>query len=149
MSKLSDFFGSMEPCTSIVNSTSAGTAVNLGYDPPGIVKSTLSGALDAGVYSAALVDVAGSGYLTYCALNGVDATSRTLTLKVVLDGVIVYEATSAALTNAQTYMLAAGCATPTGFVLDYIPFLSSLKLYVKSSLGETDKLKLWYQYFLT
>ncbi len=149
MSNWKDFFGSEFPITSIINRMSdGGIAGSIVIDNMG--KIVLSGALTAAAYKE-LVAVSGKGYLQFCAARACDVTSRTVGLKIVIDGVTVFDAASAAVTADNTGIVGVGIASDAtaGY---YSPtpvyFDASLSLQVKSSLSETDKVDLVYDLVL-
>jgi len=112
-----------------------------GYTPPSIsftgVLTTLSGALTANVYKE-LYSYTGAGRVGLLQVATTDTTSRTVGLKVVIDGTTFYDEVSAATTTSS-----AGCPLiGSGGGYDTQPFYKSISISVKSSLSETDKLKL-------
>ena len=142
--------GTMNPggvAKSIVNVYSSG---GQGYNATSGAygeKTILSGALTAATYSAALVSVSGPGVLNLCWAYANDATSRTVGLKVVLDGTTIFDAVSNAAAAQYHGLFAVGCVEDANN-RSYQPleFNSSMALYVKSSLSETDKITLAYAY---
>jgi len=113
-------------------------------------KTTNTGALTAGVLSSALLSISGTaGALSDCAMHTVDATSRTLRMQIVADGVTVFDAISAATTTAGAGIWAASggqASTAQPVVSLPIVFNSTLTVKVASSVTETDKTKLSYAY---
>lgn len=151
MSSLSQFIGGNLPPTAIVNGFSTD-----GYTVPVAdfvtnriahgIKSILSGALTAATLKT-LLSITGGGVLKYCGLAAVDATSRTLRLRITIDGTVVFDSTSAASTIANAGCHAVGShqfvtATAGAGTRDRISFATSLLIEVASSLSETDKLSL-------
>lgn len=142
--------------TLIVNGWSAGgvtaqpTAAN--YNVHNASK-ILSGDLVANTYKE-LLTVTGPGLIHIIGVGRVDATNRVLGLKVVIDGVTVFDAVDAATASADRGMfaiLATGNlgvdGTGSGIVgSDSMPFASSLSVWVKSNLSETDKVYLLAKY---
>ena len=115
------------------------------------IKSVLSGALTAATYKE-LLAITGAGVLELAIVSAVDVTSRTFGIKLVFDGITAFDAITGVTTNDQDYGMIAvghGYTTPASVYAiqprDY-PFNSSLSISVKSSLSETDKIRLWYQY---
>lgn len=109
-----------------------------------------SGALTAGVL-AQVLNVTGPGVLEYLSVINKDATSRTLRIKLVIDGVTVLDATSAALTAVGTACLVGAVswtsgASPIAVALGAIPFRTSCVLYVASSLTEAAPFTIQYVY---
>lgn len=113
-------------------------------------KTTLTGALTAGVLSSSLLSISGTaGALYDCAMHTVDATSRTLRIQIVADGVTVFDAISAATTTigAGIWAVSGGQASTAQPVISQpIVFNSTLTVKVASSVSETDKTKLSYAY---
>ena len=99
-----------------------------------------------------LLNISGAGVLQLAALWVEDTTSRTIQLKIVMDGVTVFDVTTAAITTANVGIMGAGfftsntAATP---ILQHLPFYSSLVISGATSLNETDKLNFSYVYYLT
>ena len=107
----------------------------------------LSGALTAATYKE-LVAVTGAGSVKWAAVRCVDATARTLGLKVVIDGVTVFDAVSNSISATNSGMIAVGSKNGSYDVTDgHAPFNSSLSIQVKSSLTETDKVALDVSYY--
>lgn len=151
----------MLPVTSIVNEFSGGGVKSTlpifvvapaaaGY---GICKVALSGALTADTYKE-LLSISGAGIIDICAAVALDGTTRTIGLKVVIDGVTVFYAVSAAITTAGQGIVAIGITQ--GYDANFLytvpqpcVFSASLSISVKSSLSETDLVQLGYNYRLT
>lgn len=112
------------------------------------IKKILSGALTANTYKT-LLSVTGAGVLNFMAMNAVDATSRTMTLRLTLDG---GEVITRSVTTAVQYegAIIAGSSpfstTASGMGFDAIPFSTSMLVEVKSSVTETDKVAISYNY---
>ena len=118
----------------------------------GYTRASLSGVLTAATYKE-IIAVTGAGVLEVAFISAVDATSRTYGIKVILDGVAAFDASCAVTTNGAEYgMIAVGNSQAAPSYVTYViqhrdyVFNASLSLQVKSSLTETDKIKLWYQY---
>lgn len=144
MSSIFQFMGGARATKSIVNgfSTSGWTPVTVYAQS---ARGLLSGALTAGTLKT-LLSVSGAGEVSSLALKTIDASSRTLRLRVVVDGVVAFDSTSAAVAQAD-----AGCVIGDGvgapgviFSGSPIRFLTSLVVEVASSVTETDKLRLAY-----
>ena len=139
MSNLSQFIGGSRPPKSLVNHTSAGGVVQ---SVPTATKSILSGALTAATLKT-LLTITGAGAIKFLGVATVDATSRTVRLKVTIDGVVVYDATSSAITSSSLGLIAIGSIIDAYIPqLDNVAFNSTLLVEVASSLSETDKLSL-------
>ena len=116
-------------------------------------RSALSGALTAAVAKTMLNLSGASGLISLCALKSVDATARTITLKVTCDGVVVYNAAIATgVVNYGHYACGVGGTYAVGNSVTSpslpIKFQSTLIVEITSSLTETDKLTLYYDYVL-
>lgn len=112
-------------------------------------KHLLSGALTADTYSE-LVSISAPGSLRFCGVYRIDATSRTVGLKIVLDGVTVLADIDAALASSGTGWIGVGFAIGAnngGF--EAIRFNASLSIHVRSSVTETDKIVLVYSTAVT
>lgn len=144
--------------TSIVNTWSSGggtpVGISAGRYTPLYAKNTLSGALNAGVYSQ-IVSVTGSGVVDVIAVKREDGTSRTIGCKVVVDGNTVFDASDATtasagagfwVVNNGTFYNDAGTTPFSAPQNQSFCFYSSLVISVKSSLTETDKVSLYTQY---
>jgi hypothetical protein len=147
-------FGALSPIlktpSAIVNFYSDGGKKSSSGIAPLDIKQVLSGALDTATYKE-LVGITGSGVLNFVSVTAQNATSRTIGCKIVMDGVTVFDAVSSAITGADIGILPVGAilgayVTP---LFDSLPFYSSLSIQVKSSLAETDLVKLYYHYHLT
>lgn len=141
MSNLSQFIGGSRPPKTIVNSSSSGTLLaSIGVN----AKSIASGATTADVLKT-MLSISGAGVVKFLCLKKVDATPRTLRLKVTIDGVTVFDATSASDTNDNYGLLAVGSNIDSAWPqLESVAFNSSLLVEAASSVAsETDKLTLY------
>lgn len=144
------------PPTSIVNYYSAGgtqSAVLFASAATMGTKETLSGALTAATYKEILA-VTDSGVLFAAYALAIDTTSRTIGLKIVIDGVTVFDAVTDACTATRAGIVGVGNAVydagaRLNVVIAPVAFYSSLSVSVKSSLSETDKITLGYLYTTT
>jgi len=75
-----------------------------------------------------------------------DTTSRTIGLKVVIDGVTVFDATTNSLTLTAMGIVAVGGMDLTIVNPEEVPFNVSLAVWIKSSLSETDKIGTYITY---
>ena len=144
------------PPKTIINKWSAGgvAKINLSCYTNWLpkIKSDLSGALVADTYKE-IISVTGAGVLEMAAVATEDATSRSIGIKVILDGVTAFDASSAVEAASSDFGMVAvgGIVSPSSFSLlpqDY-PFYTSLSIQVKSSLSETDKVRLFNQHRTT
>ena len=152
MSTLSQFGGGNKPPKVIVNGQSSGGSAQsaLYYLPDQInAKSVLSGTLIANTL-ASICSVSGSGVVEFVCASTVDTTSRTIRLKVTIDGVVVFDATSMAITSEYNGIIAIGGGNSTvGVTYSPTTFNTSLLIEVASSLSETDKVTVGYKYYTT
>lgn len=148
------------PRTAIINGASSG-GVQLAYltstvAAGGNTKQILSGALTANTLATAL-SIAGSGVLNIAAIRSIDATARTLRIKITMDGIVAYDATSSATGAGDVGMVAIGSiaskyvGNPDFFILPAPrPFNKSLLIEIATSVAsETDKIALDVAYDLT
>lgn len=105
------------------------------------IRQTLSGALTANTYKS-LISVTGQGVLKFCASGQTDSTSRTQSLRITIDGVVVFEKAVASITTPNKGILGFGGAVDATTMarFDRCRFNASLLVEVKSSITETDKM---------
>ena len=149
MSTLSQFGGGARTPKVIVNKYSAGgvTAQASEINSSSAV-ALVSGALTANTLKT-ILSITGAGSLNFLSLVTVDTTSRTVRLKLTLDGVVAFNATSAAITVAGNGLLAVGSGTSTSqgpYAVEATHFNVSCLVEIASSLTETDKVTTYYTY---
>lgn len=138
--------GANRPPIELINSGTDATVLGTVITPAKFINS---GALTSEVYSD-ILDITGRGVLNYLSLMMVDATARTLAMRVTIDGVVVYNAQTGSKTVAFTGIFAVGSADSSERIsMDQVPFNKTLLVEVKSSLTETDKLRIHTIYRLT
>ena len=145
----SALIGASRPPKSIVNGHSAGgTYQQSVMTTDSAVKKTLSGALTANTLKSILT-ISGSGVLAMCYVSSRNATSRTMRLQIIVDGTTVFDATSSAVTAADSALIGVGQVASKDAGGGYwyvmplpIPFNTSLDVKIASSLSETDLLQL-------
>jgi hypothetical protein len=117
-----------------------------------LADKVLSGALTADTYKEVL-SVIGAGVIDICAVVMLNTTSRTLGLKLTIDGVDAFSAISAATTVASDGLLAVGVlyigatATYGSVVPQSRVFNTSLSVSIRSSISETDKIAALVDYY--
>ena len=141
MSNISQLIGTSNgPISAIVNRFSDGgtnSGGNIGSNSPG--KAYASGALTANTL-ATVLSVTGRGRVNWLCAFAADSTSRTIRLKVTVDGVSIFDATSSAITSPNLGIIAIGSGNDSaGYMMQPIDFNSSLLVQIASSLTETDK----------
>ena len=110
-------------------------------------KYTLSGGLTADTYKE-IASFSVPGTLRLCGMRTEDATSRTIGLKIVIDGRTVFDSVSPTMTTIREGFFAVGGSfgiiTTAAAVIAFenIRFNASLSVQIKSSLTETDKISL-------
>lgn len=105
------------------------------------LRYTLSGALTANTYKT-IVSVTGQGILKFCAVASADTTSRTQSIRLTIDGVVVCEKSVAGVNAINKGIVAVGGLVDSASVarFDRLAFNTSLLVEVKSNITETDKL---------
>lgn len=104
----------------------------------------LSGSLTINTYLE-IVSISTGGWLRLCGIASVDSVTRTLGLKIIMDGATIFDEVGPSFGTADAGYWAVGAgSTLTSNALEYINFNSSLSISVKSSLSETDKIALLY-----
>ncbi|WP_457321629.1 hypothetical protein [Roseateles sp. P5_E11] len=109
-------------------------------------KEVLSGALTANAL-ATILSVTGSGEIPFLTAYTKDATSRTVRLKVTVDGTSVFDATSAATTTVGAGIVVVGEIATASFPVQAglpLRFNASLLIQIASSVSETDKVAIGY-----
>lgn len=119
-----------------------------------IAKTVTSGSTTAGVLKTVL-SLSGTGVISFLAMGSADSTSRTHRLKVTLDGVVIFDATTAATANTTFVFSAIGCVVNTAASTHSAPnfeplsFNTSLLIEYADSLSETGGAYLAYRYYPT
>lgn len=141
MSGISGAVGAIRPPISIVNKFSAGGASAGNMTGFLNEKEILSGALTAFTLKN-LLSISGAGAIKILNIYTRDATARTLRLKLSIDGVVVFDATSNSIAVSYSGMAIVGNSYYGSDHLHFpelMPFYSSLAVEIASSLTETDK----------
>lgn len=145
--------GDNPPILIVRGSSDAGVAGVVLVAGLGGEKSALSGALTANILKTVL-RIDGAGILKCCAVQSLDATSRTMRLKITVDGNEVFNpGASAASTTTNIAVVGVGGITTYNasnlmLAFERVPFNKSCLVEIASSLTETDKLALLYAYDL-
>ncbi len=145
MSTLSQFSGGAAT-RSIINFCSSGgvSLTNLTANAStNIGREVLSGSLTAGVLKT-LLTISHGGRVPFLSVYSKNATSRTVRIVVIVDGVTVFDATSSAVTASGSGLWVAGQAISGANASEPIRFNSSLVVQVASSLTETDGVAIGY-----
>ena len=145
MSSLSQFTGGSRPPKVLINKFSTAGAIGI-LISNSTAKTALSGTVVANTLVTALSHT-GSGVIGYFAAYSADATSRTHRVKITIDGTVVFDATSAAVTAVNTGVVAIGFGVASSsFTVDPIPYSTSLLVEYASSLGELNGTTFGYTY---
>ena len=133
--------------TSVVN-----TDLNFNLTNALSPRTALSGALTATTLKT-MINLSGvRGVVALCALRTTDATARTIRLKITCDGVVVYDKSSAVNSSGQGIFSngfsGTGSSNPFPVGANMLRFQSTFVIEISSSLSETDKLSLLYDYML-
>jgi hypothetical protein len=141
MSTLSQFAGG-GATRSVVNQWSSGGVSTGGVNANAAngAREVLSGAVTANTLKD-LVSITTGGQIPWLSAYSKNATSRTIRLVVICDGVTVFDATSPAIAGISTGIIAAGNSSATS---SPIRFNSSCLIRVASSLSETDNVAVAY-----
>lgn len=132
------FKGSSGPVASIINAFSSGSVATTFSISSANTKEELSGALTAATLKT-VVSHTGRGRVNSLVVYAKDSTSRTMRCKVTVDGVVVFDATSSAVTGAGFGMIVIGGAITNSVEFQPIDYQESLLIEIASSLTETDK----------
>lgn len=144
MSSIFQFMGGARATKSIVNAFSTS-----GWTPVAVTvhsgRLLLSGAMTAATLKT-LLTVTGAGEVSSLALTTLEAGSRTLRLRVLVDGVVAFDSTSVSAGISGVGCVIGAGVGDAGIVFSGSPirFLTSLEVQVASSVTETDKLQLAY-----
>ena len=144
MTRRSTLGGAIKPVTSIVNGGSATVANANNAISAANCSVTLSGPTTAGTLKTAY-SATGAGRVNFLAASCLDATSRTIRIKVTINGsYVAYDKTSSAISASGSGVVAIGSAVTGGssVCLQPIDYTSGVLIEFASSLTETDKLSI-------
>jgi hypothetical protein len=146
----SAILGGVRVPKALINATSttgssADTVTNNGSQQG--LKFVTSGALTAGVL-ATVLSISGAGQIPAFLCRGADATARTHRLKMTVDGVVVYDATTASVSATNRGIALVGFSTfnINCTISDPVNFNKSLLIEYASSVTETDLTSFLYIY---
>lgn len=154
MTTLSQFSSSGRHLASIVNRDSAGSTQTIAVDyagPPSGCKAYASSSVAANALQD-MLSITGRGVLNFVAAHTNDTTSRTVRLKITVDGTSVFDATSSAITTSGNGVVGIGCVvgaatTPCVVVFQPVRFYASCLVQIASSvLNDTTKITTLIQY---
>lgn len=102
--------------------------------------TSLSGAMTAGALKTAY-SATGAGRINFFGIATQDATSRTIRIKITVNGsTVAYDKTSAAIATASSGVVAVGAAAAGVVQFQSLDYTNGLLIEFASSLTETDKL---------
>jgi hypothetical protein len=134
--------------SSIVNSfsTAGVTPVASANTASSVCKTALSGACTANTLKTAL-SISGRGRLNAVALYTNDTTSRTLRIRITLDGVVAFDpGASGATTTSGAGIVAVGQFNGSTVAYQPVNFNASCLVEIATSVTETDKMTAAYAY---
>lgn len=132
----------------VTGSVAVGTATLANMSAIG--KAELSGALTANTWKTVVNITTGAGVVKLANVFQMDTTARSLGIQISLEGVVVYTNYLVPAPTAGHGINAIGATLGAStWQLERIPFNTSFKLEIKSSLTETDKLAYMAIYDLT
>lgn len=141
MSSLSQFVGGQPSVSSIVNRNSTGGGSGVTVFSDSNVKTLAAATLVAATLQTALTIPSGRGTLNICHAQTSNATSKSVRLKVTIDGRVIFDSTSSVATNSAVtavgFLTINENSTPTYMITGQpIAFKSSLLVEVASSATE-------------
>lgn len=146
MSTLSQFTTQRVTKSVIHGTSSTGTGPQSGLYTAS-AREVLSGALTASTLKT-LLTISGAGEISHLMAYTKEATARTLRIKVTLDGIVVFDATTPSFSANTTGAVVVGdiYEAPSIVITRRAPlrFSTSCVVEVASSLSETDKLAIGY-----
>ena len=141
MSTFNQFFALSKKTTAILNKDNTTSTYLVAV--PSYLQNTpiLSGSLTANTLST-LYSHTGSGSINFLALFVNDATSRSIRIKLTLDGNVVYDELSSTITTAYNGLKPIGIWDNTNKILalEPIAYNESILVEISSTLTETDSL---------
>lgn len=137
---------SLPSTTEIINFHSAGSTstTNLNASASNNAREVLSGTLTANT-PATLIDLTGRGEVSWLSAYALNSTARTIRMIVTVDGIEVFDATSASVSGTNSGIAAVGAGSSTNVnQANVLRYNSSLRVEVASSLSETDLVAIAY-----
>lgn len=118
------------------------------------IKVVVPGACTANTLKT-ILSLSGKGVISALGVGSGDVASRTHRIKVTLDGVVIFDATTAATTNLAIAFMAIGSinylvtSVTATVAFEPLAFNQSLLVQYASSITETDKAYIGYRYYPT
>lgn len=112
--------------------------------------TTASGSVTATTFKNILSVTGSGGQLDMLALTSANATSKTMSLRVTVDGVVVFNGPTSTVAAAHSFVLLGALinGTPTHLLPDPVTWRSTLLIEYTSSVTETDGANVIYAYKL-
>lgn len=141
-----------------INGTSVLPRADLPYNPfvfanSGYVKNPVTGSLTANTL-ATVLNLSGRGVISFLACSPVNTSARSHRLKVTLDGVVIFDATSVSVNTDAVYFPVIGQLVPINgaggnfnYLQEPIFFDKSLLVEYASSLTEVGQTYIAYRYY--
>jgi hypothetical protein len=149
MTTLTQFTGGRNIASIVNPDSSGGTQQRLWIIQfPYICKSYSSSSVAANALQT-MLDISGSGgCLNFVAAVPTDATSRTIRIKITIDGRVIFDATSSAITSIEYGIVAIGAQYFNGWLMfQPVVFRSSAKVEIASSvLNDSTKITTYINY---
>jgi len=149
MSVFTQFVGGGRISSIINRDSSGGTSNNL-TSASSLTRQLSSGSTGAAGTLTTILSVTGRGTINFCAPACADATARTIRLKITVDGVSIFDATSSSISTANHGIVGIGAfnyTTAPFIVFQPINFYTSLLVQIASSVSsETDKINTFVNY---
>lgn len=127
------------PVSSIVNYFSDG-GVGTGYAISAGTGNNCLPVFAGGAYTAntlqTIISHTGRGRVNFLTVYQTNGTSRTMRMKVTVDGTVIFDATSASALSSGSGMVVVGTMTTSSAVFQPIDYQESLLIEVASSLSE-------------
>ena len=142
MSNLSQF-GGQRPTRSITNGFSSSGWAGVSSVSAIGGRALLSGALTANTLKT-IFSATGGGVIHSLVVRSQDATSRTIRARLTLDGVVVFDSTSAAIATTNAGGLIVGGAIGANLSQSVAVFANTAVFEIASSLSETDTIQTFY-----
>ena len=147
MRDMSSVIGGARSAKSIVNACSSGGVVlqGIGLDS---ARQIYCGAVTANTWKTVL-SVSSGGFVEWISAAQTDSTSRTIGLRVTIDGTVVFSATAPTAGGNGWGILAVGgykSGNSNLYQLGYVEFGSSLLVEVQSSITESDRVATYIHY---
>jgi hypothetical protein len=146
MSTDSQFFGGLRATKSISGTRYSSSGGITSISAVGL-NTASSGSLSAGVFSTVLSRSNSAGFLHHFTAYTNDATSRDMSLKITIDGVVVFNDTYSSISASGTGYLISGVRSESSAArMPLLTWTNSILIEWASSLTESAKFTTQYMY---